>query len=58
VGADIGGSWETLISGSEPLTDTSWGIDTTGWEWEYFAGFRIYAVDGASNLSSAANWTP
>jgi hypothetical protein len=57
VGND-GAEFEMLISGSNPLTDTSWGIDTTGWEWEYFVGFRIYAVDGENNLSTPANWTP
>jgi hypothetical protein len=37
-----------------PVGGTSVGpIDTTGWDWTYFAGFVIRAVDGAGNASSA-----
>jgi hypothetical protein len=58
LGEDSFSSWESLLSGPNPVTSASYSVDTTGWTWEYYVGFRVYAVDGAGNLSLPTDWIP
>jgi hypothetical protein len=46
---------EIKISGEYPLPYTNFELDTrTEWNWQFFVGFRVYAVDYAGNRSTAA----
>lgn len=49
----------TPISGLIPASETSFDIDYTwwpDWNWEWFPGFEVYAVDNAGNFSLPGHW--
>lgn len=47
------------FSGLIPVSETGFFIDFTwwpDWDWSYFAGFDVWAVDNAGNLSAPGHW--